>query len=180
MSASEKGGDNRGDKRGDNRGSRRRPFRRKEREHSQEMSRSGKKVPEAAVAAAAKGDKYEKKRGGFVERLRWIPPETPTEPLPAADCPWCGKPIKDMSSAITETGSGNPVHFDCVLARLCAGETLEKGDSLSYIGGGRFAIVHFGHAPGSRKFSIKKIFEWENKEHRSEWRKSICSHFSVT
>ena len=174
MSASGKGEDSRGN--------RRRPFKRKERENGRapEASRGGKKAPEASCARVDKGERYEKRRGGFIERLRWTPPEPPADPLPAADCPWCGKPIRDMSSAITETGSGQPVHFDCVIQRLGSSEKLESGDSISYIGGGRFAVVHFGSAPGSRKFVIKKIFEWENKENRSEWRKSICNHFSVT
>jgi hypothetical protein len=108
-------------------------------------------------------------------------------PLPVPDCPWCGKPIKDISAAITDRNSGQPVHFDCVLARISDGENLDRGDAVSYIGGGRFGIVHFSNSPEDqrrsgefRKFVIKKVFEWEDKENRAEWRQSIRDHYSVT
>jgi hypothetical protein len=120
------------------------------------------------------------------ERPRWTPPKLSTGPLPAPECPWCGKPIKDLSAAITDKHSGQPVHFDCVLARLAGEENLERGDELSYIGGGRFGIVQFSGGPDAqkkgeaRRFIIKKIFEWEDKENRAEWRQSISDYYSVT
>jgi hypothetical protein len=97
-----------------------------------------------------------------------------------------------MSTAIADKSSGEPVHFECVAARIAEGETLESGDTVTYIGGGRFGIVHFsgmlrdavqgrksndGH--DTRNFQIKKIFEWEDKENRAPWRKDIGDHFSV-
>jgi hypothetical protein len=93
---------------------------------------------------------------------------------------------------MTDKASGRPVHFDCAAARIAEEETLESGDAVVYIGGGRFGIVHF---PGmirdslqgrrnaddydTRDFRIKKILEWENKENRALWRKDIEDHFSV-
>jgi hypothetical protein len=110
-----------------------------------------------------------------------------TEPIPVPDCPYCGKPIKDLSAALSDKSSGAAVHFDCVIARIAENEILEKGDAVSYIGGGRFGVVHFtnpsdlpGRSPASHKFTIKKIFEWEDKENRAEWRKFIADHYSVT
>ena len=102
------------------------------------------------------------------------------EPLPQPDCPWCGKPVKDISSAIQDKDTGNPVHFECVITRLSKGETLEKGDVVAYIGGGRFGVVHFNHPSEPKKFIIKKIFEWENNDSRTEWRGSISDQFIVT
>jgi hypothetical protein len=110
-----------------------------------------------------------------------------TEPIPAPDCPYCGKPIKDLSAALSDKSSGLAVHFDCVIARIAENEILEKGDAVTYIGGGRFGVVHFsnssdfpGRSPASHKFTIKKIFEWEDKENRADWRRFIADHYSVT
>ena len=122
----------------------------------------------------------------FVERPRWVPPKINTEPLPISICPWCGKPIRDMFSAIADKDTGVPVHFDCVTARIAFGEKLEKGDTIAYIGGGRFGVISFGNSGLSqnrteyRDFTIKKVIEWESKEKRAEWRSVISDHFSVT
>ncbi|MCL2382176.1 MAG: hypothetical protein FWC64_11430 [Treponema sp.] len=123
-------------------------------------------------------------RPPFVERPKWVPPKVATGSLPTPDCPWCGKPIQDISFAIADKDSGVPVHFDCVAARLCEGESLERGEAVVYIGGGRFGVVHLGGTGNSqqagRDFSIKKIIEWEDKEKRAEWRSLICDRYSVT
>ncbi|MDR2375259.1 MAG: hypothetical protein LBD96_02355 [Treponema sp.] len=132
------------------------------------------------------------KRTPVFERPKWTAPRLSTDPIPHPPCPYCGKPIKDMSTAIADKDSGKPSHFECVAARIAEGETLENGDAVVYIGGGRFGIVHFpgmtGDVPWGRKngddydtkgFQIKKIFEWENKEDRAPWRKNIEDHFSV-
>jgi len=129
----------------------------------------------------------------FYVRPKWVPPVPNTSPLPVPDCPWCGKPIRDISSAIADKDTGVPVHFDCVAAKIASGENLEKGDIISYIGGGRFGIVSFGgkdsqertgsgfRGPVSefRDFKIKKIIEWENKDKKAEWRSEISDHYLV-
>ncbi|MDR1420529.1 MAG: hypothetical protein LBI86_09165 [Treponema sp.] len=124
----------------------------------------------------------EKKRGGFFERPRWTAPEIPQEPIPVPDCPWCGKPIKDLSAALEDRESGLAVHFDCVIERVAEreGESLEPGDTVAYIGGGRFGVVHFNSSSGAKSFKIRKIMEWEDKENRAEWRKTVSDHFSTT
>jgi len=122
--------------------------------------------------------------GAFFERPKWIPPKINTEPLPVPDCLWCGKPIRDISLAISDKDTGAPVHFECVAARIATGEILEKGEAVTYIGGGRFGIVYFGGSGDShtigRDFRIKKVIEWENKDKRAEWRSAISEHYSVT
>jgi hypothetical protein len=92
-----------------------------------------------------------------------------------------------MSAALSDKATGQALHFDCVLAKIAGEEALEKGDAVAYIGGGRFGIVHFNAHEGGRRgsegfrgFIIKKILEWEDKEHRSDWRKNIADHYSVT
>ncbi|MDR3166892.1 MAG: hypothetical protein LBT93_03025 [Treponema sp.] len=134
--------------------------------------RQGKKNPSAP--------RYDKNDGLIFERPRWTPPKMSAEPFPVPVCPYCGKPIRDLASAFSDKNSGEAVHFDCVLARISEGEILEKGDSVVYIGGGRFGIVCFDSAENTQHFIIKKIFEWEDKENRASWRSLICDHYSVT
>jgi hypothetical protein len=91
-----------------------------------------------------------------------------------------------MSSAIADKDTGVPVHFDCVTARITFGEKLEKGETVAYIGGGRFGVISFVNSGVSQNktehgdFTIKRIIEWESKDKRAEWRSVICDHFSVT
>ncbi|MDR2758970.1 MAG: hypothetical protein LBB78_06295 [Spirochaetaceae bacterium] len=134
-----------------------------------------------------RGPRYDKNQGIIYERPKWIPPKISADPIPAPDCPFCNKPIKDLSTALSDKATGQAVHFDCAVAKIAGEETLERGDTITYIGGGRFGIVQFSAqeggrkgSEGSRNFTIKKILEWEDKEHRADWRKNIADHYSVT
>ena len=128
--------------------------------------------------------KFEKNRessaAGSQDRPRWTAPALPANPITTPDCPWCGKPIKDITTAISDKESGRPVHFDCVLARIVEMEHLERNDSVCYIGGGRFGVIHYNNPPDMRDFSVKKILEWEVKEKNYEWRRPISEYFSLT
>jgi hypothetical protein len=124
--------------------------------------------------------KPEKNKINMHERPQWTSPELPANPLTTPDCQWCGKQIKDITTAISDKDTGLPVHFDCVLARIAETEKLETNDSVCYIGGGRFGIIHYTNMSDTREFSIKKIFEWEPKEKESEWRRPISEYFSIT
>jgi len=124
--------------------------------------------------------KFEKTRISLQERPRWTAPVLPVNPITTPDCPWCGKQIKDITTAISDKDTGLPVHFDCVLARIAEAENLEKNDSVCYIGGGRFGIIHYNNPPDTRDFFIKKIFEWEIKDGNGEWRRPISEYFSIT
>ena len=156
---------NNGGKGGDNRGTRRRSWKRRG-TNNQERQNGNTKV--------------EKPRASFFERPKWTPSKISTEPLPSPDCPYCGKPIRDIVSAMADRGTNAAVHFDCILARVAEGEILEKGDVIAYIGGGRFGVVHFNNPGEMKKFTIKKVFEWENKDNRAEWRTIVSDHFSIT
>lgn len=126
--------------------------------------------------------KFEKDKTSIHERPRWTAPELPDNPITTPDCKWCGKPITDITTAICDKETGQPIHFDCVLARITEMEQLDKNDSVCYIGGGRFGIVHYNNPPDTRDFTIKKIFEWEPKETNvnSDWRRPISEYFSLT
>jgi len=124
--------------------------------------------------------KFEKNRQSLYERPQWTAPRQPENPITTPDCPWCGKQINDIAAAISDKDTGRPVHFDCVLARIAEMEALEAGDSVCYIGGGRFGVIHYNNPPDTRDFTIKKIFEWELKDSVNEWRKPISEYFSIT
>jgi len=72
------------------------------------------------------------------------------------------------------------VHFDCAINKIIEEEVLERGDTVSYIGGGRFGIIHYNNPPDIRDFKIRKVLELENKEDRSEWRVAISDYFTIT
>lgn len=132
---------NNGGKGGDNRGNRRRSFKRR---------------GHGGQEAGRQNNQAEKPRPPSFVRPKWVPLQISTEPLPAPDCPVCGKPIRDIISAISDRATGEAVHFDCIIGKVSQGETLEKGDFVSYIGGGRFGIVHFNNPGEPKKFTIKK------------------------
>jgi hypothetical protein len=124
--------------------------------------------------------KFEKNRTNPQERANWTTPKVSSNPIPTHECPWCGKPISDISTALPDKNTGKPVHFDCVLSRITEMETLENHDYICYIGGGRFGVVHYNNPPDTKNFTIKKILEWENKDNHFEWRQSISEHFALT
>jgi hypothetical protein len=158
MSVSERGGNNR------------RGFQRKEKNKNKDRWGAKKK--------GDAGPRADKARGA--DRPKWVPPAAPSEPIPVPECPYCGKPIRDISAALTDRNSGEAIHFDCALGRLRDNETLERGDAVTYIGAGRFGVVHFANPNDPRGFTIKKIFEWEDRDNRAEWRKSLADHYSIT
>lgn len=124
--------------------------------------------------------KFEKNKQTIHERPRWTAPVLPANPITTPDCPWCGKQITDIATAITDKETGRPVHFDCVLARITELEKPEKNDAVCYIGGGRFGVIHYNNPPDTRDFIIKKVYEWEVKENISDWRRPISEYFSIT
>ncbi|MDR0452109.1 MAG: hypothetical protein LBH15_03620 [Treponema sp.] len=171
MSGNTKGGNNR-----------RKPFKRRDRIGDEVSGRNS-----WQDNFSKKGRRQEAVFSGFkpagpshVDRPKWTPVKLPAAPLAVHDCPVCGKPIKDISSALTDRASGSPAHFDCILGKVADNEIRERGDVISYLGGGRFGIVHYANPHDVKGFKIKKIIEWEDKENRADWRKTIADRFSVT
>lgn len=94
-------------------------------------------------------------------------------------CEICGESINELASAINNRGSGNPVHFDCVLSKLAEEEKTGPNDKLTYIGNGKFAVLHFDNVHDMRHFSIVKEIEWEDRDsQRGEWRDKMAGLFS--
>ena len=124
--------------------------------------------------------KFEKNKVSRQERPRWSPPVLPANPVTVPDCRWCGKQITDITTAISDKETGLPVHFDCILESISKSEKLGENDAVCYIGGGRFGVVHYNNMPDIKDFTIKKIFEWEMKDHIYEWRRPISEYYSIT
>jgi len=175
---------------GDPKKNRKKNFKRRGQESGKPQNRSqqaeaSKHKGRKAVDFSVFGDaKFARKRNLSVDRPKWIQPKPPALSLPSVACIWCEKPIKDFSTALSDPETGKSVHFDCAIGRIAEREKLRgglaEGDAIGYIGGGRFGVLHFDNPQNTRKFKIKKVFEWEDKETRSDWRVALCEHFSVT
>ena len=135
-------------------------------------------------------DAPRKSGGQYIERP--IEPIKPYEGEPV-DCSFCGKPVTEFASALADKTTDKSVHFDCVLNYLTEHETLSAGQSISYIGQGRFAVisskvpvsVQGTSAAGSvatgappPRFVIERIIEWEPRDKKYEWRANIADAYS--
>lgn len=93
-------------------------------------------------------------------------------------CPVCGKIIDDLTSAVSDKATGLPAHFDCILEQVRKSESLGENDKLTYIGQGRFAVLHFDNPRDLKSFKILKTIEWESREKKPDWREEMSGLFS--
>lgn len=93
-------------------------------------------------------------------------------------CPVCGKTIEDLTSAVSDKATGKPAHFDCILEQLNKSEALGENDKVTYIGQGRFAVLHFDNPRDLKSFKIIKTIEWESREKKLDWRDEMSGLFS--
>ncbi len=93
-------------------------------------------------------------------------------------CPICNQNVNDLPSAMVDKASGKPAHFECVIRRLEENEKIGENEKIAYIGQGRFGILYFENPRDQRKFTIKKIIEYEDKDKEIEWRTEISDLYS--
>lgn len=93
-------------------------------------------------------------------------------------CSMCGKTITEISTALADKKTGEPLHFDCVLDLISKSETLKENEKITYIGQGRFAVVLIPNSDEPRNFTIQKIIEWEPKDKTYEWRSEFSAAYS--
>lgn len=93
-------------------------------------------------------------------------------------CPACGKPIEDLSSAIGDKASGQPMHFDCALKKVTDAEKPAPGKNVAYIGNGRFAVISYENPADTKHFKIEKIIEWEDRDEPLSWRGEMAELYS--
>ena len=97
--------------------------------------------------------------------------------VPTVECAFCGKPIFDLSSALADKETGDPVHFDCALARVAEHEALSPGEKVVYIGSGTFAVVEYKDR-SETAFTVKRRLPFEEEGKKHEWRKALSSRVS--
>ena len=93
-------------------------------------------------------------------------------------CAKCGQPITEIASSLCDKKTGEPIHFECALNEVQTGETLGENEKIAYIGQGRFGVLYYENPRDQRKFTIKKIIEWEDREKTSEWRDELSGLYS--
>lgn len=86
------------------------------------------------------------------------------------DCSICGKAVEDVYSAVTYDSA--PAHFDCIIKKVEAEETLGPKEKVWYIGKGTFAVVEVV-SEKTNEFVIKKRIDFEDPETPVEWRKEF-------
>lgn len=90
-------------------------------------------------------------------------------------CPLCGKPVYDLSTALTANReAAEPAHFDCVLDRVTASETLAAGEKIVYLGSGAFGVVVFKDKSES-SFTVVRRVQWEKEGEKKDWRKGLST-----
>jgi hypothetical protein len=117
-------------------------------------------------------------REGQGQRQREQRPPRPEEARDMPACPLCGKPVYDLTTALsTSREASDPAHFDCVLERVAASETIAPGEKLVYLGSGAFGVVEFKDKNESL-FAVKRRIQWEKEGEKKEWRKGLSSRIS--
>lgn len=108
-------------------------------------------------------------------------PEPQIPPLPRPEpvnCPICGKPIYDVSTALaSDRENPVPAHFDCVLERVTAAESLGPGERVVYLGSGAFGVVEFKDK-SETSFVVKRRIQWEKEGDKQDWRKLLSARIS--
>jgi len=113
----------------------------------QEQGRGGRR-PESAPSG-----RRERQGKGGASRVPEPQPARPEIPMVFPDCPVCGKPVRELASALTHRASRQPAHFDCVFRELRDVNGISPQEKLCYLGSGSFGILEF-KAPVDRASSL--------------------------
>ncbi len=129
-----------------------------------------------------RGGKQQRAQGGQAQKRPESPrPQIQVPPratTPSFSCALCEKPILDLTGAITDKESGQPVHFDCALERVTAAESLEPGEKIAYLGSGCFGVVTQIEGRPEGAFTVKRRIQWEKEGEKKDWRKLLSSHIT--
>ena len=108
-------------------------------------------------------------QGGREPEPQYEPPVARIAP----DCPVCGKPVRELPSALTHRVTGKPAHFECILKELRDANELAPQEKLCYLGGGTFGILQFRPAGSATRFTIRKRISYEEKDTPQDWKKTL-------
>jgi hypothetical protein len=93
-------------------------------------------------------------------------------------CPLCGKPVYDLSTALSsDRENPAPAHFDCILERVTAAESLAPGEKIVYLGSGAFGVVEYKDK-SETVFTIKRRIQWEKEGDKQDWRNTLSARIS--
>ena len=134
-------------------------------ETGKDVSKQKKKTPYNSATSTFKTRKKE-----VFAKIEW----------PKTICEKCGKEIKDLTTALSDKNTGNPIHFDCILEFIKNSEEIKEGEEVIYIGNGNFAIVVFENPKIRKKFKIIRYVEWEEKNNSLQWKTKIKELASST
>ncbi|HRY53691.1 MAG TPA: hypothetical protein P5142_03640, partial [Spirochaetia bacterium] len=105
-------------------------------------------------------------------------PPRPEDKRELSVCPLCGRPLYDLSTALSASKEGGePAHFDCVLERVIAAESLGPGEKIVYLGSGAFGVVEFKDR-SETAFAVKRRIQWEKEGEKREWRRNLSSRIT--
>ncbi len=90
-----------------------------------------------------------------------------------AECPICGKGVRDLLTAIAWGEQRTPAHFDCILKELSVQEDMQAREKIVYLGAGSFGVVKFRSGSGTSRFIVRKRIQLEEKEESLEWRRKV-------
>ncbi len=107
---------------------------------------------------------------------RWNSKNRDRRKGPAPICERCGKPINNIHTAISDSSTSNPVHFDCIIKELTDKERLGPNERISYIGNGCFGVVTM--KKGYKSFTVERRIQYETGDKKADWRKSLSSRLS--
>lgn len=167
--------------RGPGRGSERGQGRSGERGGERGPDRANERQQERPLERGAEKGKQARQQGGQPQKRQEAPRpqiQVPPRATPSFSCALCEKPILDLTGAITDKETGQPVHFDCALERITAAETLEPGEKIAYLGSGSFGIVTQIEGRPEGAFTVKRRIQWEKEGEKKDWRKLLSSHIS--
>lgn len=132
------------------------------------------KKSEDSAKSPEKGKGRSRRRNDRRNRSRYNRGNREKTVVNGPDCAVCGKPIRDISAAMTDPDGEKPAHFDCILKMLSEKETLGNQEKIIYLGSGAFGVVKMMN---NRKFEIIKKIPYENLEVRNDWRMDMRFNF---
>jgi hypothetical protein len=120
------------------------------------------------------GQRRDARPGGSQQRSQeQRRPQRPETPMVYPDCPVCGKPVRELASALTHRVTRQPAHFECVMKELRDSNEVAPQERICYLGGGCFGVLEFHPSGGSNRFVIKKRIQYEEKETPQDWKKTL-------
>ncbi len=80
-------------------------------------------------------------------------------------CQICNEKIDIVEMAIRYKNTDELCHFDCIIDEIKSKNTLDRSESVAYLGGGTFGVVKTMTTKNSKKFFVRKRIVYEKKDY---------------